>query len=45
MEIVGLEKFTWYSMMVAAYTIKGLGNFSEPITERTDEDGIASIFD
>lgn len=34
-----LEMFTDYTYRILAFTSKGNGNFSEPITVRTDEDG------
>lgn len=37
-EIRGLKTFTRYGVVVAAFTRKGLGNFSQPIEEITDED-------
>ena len=39
LERAGFERYTNYTVRVAAYTIKGLGNFSEPIRVITDEDG------
>lgn len=39
LEKAGLERYTNYTVKVAAYTIKGAGNFSEPIRVLTDEDG------
>ena len=39
LERSSLERYTNYTVKVAAYTIKGVGNFSEPIRVLTDEDG------
>ena len=37
--LTDLEEFVNYSIAVRAYTSVGGGPYSEPITERTDEDG------
>lgn len=39
LERAGFERYTNYTVKVAAYTVKGLGNFSEAIRVITDEDG------
>lgn len=39
LEAGSLERYTNYSVQVAAFTIKGAGNFTEPVTVITDEDG------
>ncbi|XP_028396320.1 uncharacterized protein LOC114520285 [Dendronephthya gigantea] len=38
LERAGFERYTNYTVKVAAYTVKGLGNFSEAIRVITDED-------
>ena len=38
-QFVGLDKFTNYTVHVAAFTRKGIGVFSTRITVSTDEDG------
>lgn len=38
-ELMGLEKFTNYSVKVLAYTRIGDGNVSDPVLVSTDEDG------
>ena len=35
----GLEKYTNYTIQVLAFTVKGVGNKSEPTVAITDEDG------
>ena len=35
----GLEKFVWYEVKVAGFTIKGLGPESPAMVQRTQEDG------
>ena len=40
LERAGFERYTNYTVKVAAYTIKGLGNFSEELRVITDEDGM-----
>ena len=37
--LTDLEKFVFYNISVRAYTQVGLGNFSSPVSEGTDEDG------
>ena len=37
--IVGLEEYVEYNISVRAYTSVGPGPYSDPVTERTDEDG------
>ena len=37
--LTDLERFTFYNISVRAYTQLGQGNFSSPITERTDKGG------
>ena len=44
LERAGFERYTNYTVRVAAYTIKGLGNFSEPRRVITDEDGTYDYF-
>ena len=39
LEQAGFERYTNYTVRISAYTIKGLGNYSEPIRVITDEDG------
>ena len=43
LERAGFERYTNYTVKVAAYTIKGTGNFSEAIRVLTDEDGTYKI--
>ena len=38
-ELTGLMKFVVYSIKVRAITVKGFGPFSEPVHQRSDEDG------
>ena len=38
-ELKGLGKYKEYSMQVAGSTVAGLGNFSEPVLVRTEQDG------
>ena len=37
--LTDLEEYVLYNISVRAYTQVGHGNFSSPITERTNEDG------
>ena len=37
--VTDLEEYVFYNISVRAYTQVGQGNFSFPITERTNEDG------
>ena len=37
--LLGLEKYTNYSIQVSSFTVKGEGTQSEPIVVITDEDG------
>ena len=37
--LTDLEEYVFYNISVRAYTQVGQGNFSSPITERTNEDG------
>ena len=37
--LTDLEEYVFYNISVRAYTQIGQGNFSSPITERTNEDG------
>jgi len=43
-EIKGLEKFTWYNVSVQAFNQYGIGPVSEPVSCRTDEDGMSTLF-
>ena len=43
LERAGFERYTNYTVSIGAYTIKGLGNFSEPIRVITDEDGMYDL--
>ena len=36
----GLEEYVDYNISVRAYTSEGAGPYSDPVTERTNEDGI-----
>ena len=38
-ELGGLGKYKEYSIQVAGFTVAGLGNFSEPVFVRTEQDG------
>ena len=38
--VTGLEEFVNYNISVRAYTSVGPGPYSDPVTERTFEDGI-----
>lgn len=38
-ELTGLGKYKLYSIQVAGRTLVGLGNFSDPVNVRTDQDG------
>lgn len=38
-ELTGLGKYKLYSLQVAGRTLVGLGNFSDPVNVRTDQDG------
>ena len=38
-ELEGLGKYKEYSIQVAGSTVVGLGNFSEPVYVRTEQDG------
>ena len=38
-ELEGLGKYKEYSIQVAGSTVVGLGNFSEPVLVRTEQDG------
>lgn len=38
-ELTGLGKYKLYSIQVAGRTLVGLGNFSDPLNVRTDQDG------
>ena len=38
-ELEGLRKYKEYSIQVAGSTVVGLGNFSEPVLVRTEQDG------
>ena len=37
--LTDLEEYVFYNISITAYTQVGQGNYSSPITERTDEDG------
>lgn len=38
-ELTGLGKYKLYSIQVAGRTLVDLGNFSDPVNVRTDQDG------
>ena len=38
-ELTGLGKYKLYSIQVGGRTVVGLGNFSEPVFVRTEQDG------
>ena len=37
--VTGLEEYVFYNISVRAYTSVGPGPYSDPVTERTSEDG------
>ena len=39
-ELKGLGKYKEYSIQVAGSTVVGLGNYSEPVFVRTEQDGM-----
>ena len=39
-ELKGLEKYKLYSIQVGGRTIAGLGNLSDPVFVRTEQDGM-----
>ena len=41
--ITGLEEYVEYNISVRAYTSVGPGPYSDPVTERTSEDGTVTI--
>jgi len=43
-EINELEKFAWYNVTVQAFNQYGMGPVSEPVSCRTDEDGMCPLF-
>ena len=41
-ELTGLGKYKLYSIQVAGRTVVGVGNFSDPVFVRTEQDGTCS---